>query len=109
MKGVRHGSIVPPKIIINSVTLSETRDEIDEQLSTLRREGLVGKDNPISVVVDGKTLTFALDPSLKKDFLDLCCRHGFAGHSSRDLKSTFCSSNISGQNTGLTLVKLTVI
>ena len=66
-----------PKIIINSVTLSETRDEIDEQLSTLRREGLVGKDNPISVVVDGKTLTFALDPSLKKDFLDLCCRHGF--------------------------------
>ena len=64
-----------PKIIINSVTLGETRDEITEQLVNFRREGLVGKDNPVSVVIDGKTLTFALDPSLKKDFLELCCRY----------------------------------
>ena len=78
------------------MTLSETRDEIDEQLSTLRREGLVGKDNPISVVIDGKTLTFALDPSLKKDFLDLCCRHGLL------ILSEHFSSNVSSpQGPGL--------
>ena len=62
-----------PKIIINSMTLSETRDEITEQLVEFQKAGVVGKDNPVSVIIDGKTLTFALDPSLKQDFLELCC------------------------------------
>ena len=62
-----------PIIIINSSTLDETRTEITEQLENFRAENAVGKDNDVAIVVDGKTLTFALDDSLRKDFLDLCC------------------------------------
>ncbi len=62
-----------PVIIINSTTLDDTRAEIFEQLEKFRSEDAVGKDNEVGVVVDGKTLTFALDHSLRKDFLDLCC------------------------------------
>ena len=66
-----------PIIIINSSTLDETREEITEQLNKFRQEDVVGQDNDVAVVVDGKTLTFALDHSLRQDFLDLCCRWGF--------------------------------
>ena len=62
-----------PIIIINTTTLDDTRLEITEQLNNFRNEGAVGKDNAVAVVVDGKTLAFALDHSLRKDFLDLCC------------------------------------
>ncbi len=61
-----------PVIIINSSTLDGTRAEILERLEGFRYEGAVGKDNEVGVVVDGKTLTFALDHSLRQDFLDLC-------------------------------------
>lgn len=62
-----------PKIILNTTNLDETRTEINEQLANFRLEGLVGKTNPVAVIIDGKTLSFALDHSLRKDFLDLCC------------------------------------
>ena len=62
-----------PLVLSRLAKVISTRDEITEQLVNFQREGLVGKDNPVSVIIDGKSLTFALDPSLKKDFLELCC------------------------------------
>ena len=62
-----------PLIIINANSLDEAREEITENLETFRREGLLGKDNECAVIVDGTTLDFVLDHSLRKDFLDLCC------------------------------------
>jgi phospholipid-transporting ATPase len=61
-----------PILIINSDTLDETREEIRQHLDGLRQEGAIGQDNAVAIVVDGRTLTFALDHSLRSDFLDLC-------------------------------------
>jgi len=61
-----------PILIINSDTLDETREEIRQHLDSLRQDDAVGRDNEVAVVVDGRTLTFALDHSLRRDFLDLC-------------------------------------
>jgi len=61
-----------PILIINSDTLDETREEIRQHLDGFRQEDAIGQDNAVAIVVDGRTLTFALDHSLRSDFLDLC-------------------------------------
>ncbi|CAH1113541.1 unnamed protein product [Psylliodes chrysocephalus] len=57
-------------IILNDDSLDATRESI------LRNcEGIgdnLGKQNEIAVIVDGKTLTYALSCELRKDFLRLC-------------------------------------
>ncbi len=62
-----------PVIILNASSLDGTREEVRAQLEAFRGQGVVGRDNEVGIVVDGKTLTYALDHSLRKDFLDLCC------------------------------------
>merc|ERR1719367_2012875 len=38
----------------------------------LRKENLVGRDNDITLIVDGKSLNYTLRPDIRKDFIDLC-------------------------------------
>eukprot|EP00092_Neocalanus_flemingeri_P094212 GFUD01119777.1.p1 GENE.GFUD01119777.1~~GFUD01119777.1.p1 ORF type:complete len:1194 (-),score=278.48 GFUD01119777.1:164-3745(-) len=62
--------------IINSRSPEEAREEIQEQLKELKKDGLVGKSNDITLVTDGKSLNYTLLPDMRKDFIDLCtsCR-----------------------------------
>ena len=59
-------------MIINSSSLDEATQEIRALLGPLKEEKLVGKDNELTLVVDGKSLEFTLKPELKNDFIDLC-------------------------------------
>ena len=59
-------------MIINSSSLEEATQEIRALLGPLKEEKLVGKDNELTLVVDGKSLEFTLKPELKNDFIDLC-------------------------------------
>jgi phospholipid-transporting ATPase len=62
-----------PIIVLNTKSLDQTRAEITEHANLLRRDHRLGVENDVAIVVDGKSLTFALDHSLRKDFLELCC------------------------------------
>ena len=59
-------------MIINSSSLEEATQEIRELLTPLKEDKLVGKDNELTLVVDGKSLEFTLKPELRSDFIDLC-------------------------------------
>merc|ERR550519_2069099 len=59
-------------MIINSSSLEEAKQEIKALLDPLKDEKLIGKDNELTLVVDGKSLEFTLEPELKNDFIDLC-------------------------------------
>merc|ERR1719427_111022 len=58
--------------IINSNSPEEAKEEIQEQLNELRKDGLVGKSNDITLVTDGKSLNHTLLPEMRKEFIDLC-------------------------------------
>jgi len=58
--------------IINATNAEEARDEIQEQLKELRKDNLVGNNNDITLVTDGKSLNYTLLPDIRKDFIDLC-------------------------------------
>merc|ERR1719312_66659 len=58
--------------IINSTSPEDAKEDISEQLETLRKDNLIGKDNNITIVVDGKSLNYLLLPDQRKDFIDLC-------------------------------------
>lgn len=68
-------------ILINTESLEETKNEVRTQLKRLIGASEVEVSNA-SLVVDGPSLTFALDEELKPDFIDLlkrcrsviCCR-----------------------------------
>jgi len=59
-------------IVVNSSSLEEAKNDIKEPLDRLRDDKLVGKDNDLTLVVDGKSLEYTLTPELQKDFIDLC-------------------------------------
>ena len=63
-------------LIINATNEEEAKNEVTEQLGELQKAGIVGKDNNITLVTDGKSLQFTLLPEFRKDFIDLCtsCR-----------------------------------
>ena len=50
--------------------LQGTRECISRQ--TLEFGDNLGKQNEIALIIDGKTLKYAMGCDLKKDFLDLC-------------------------------------
>merc|ERR1719225_460277 len=59
-------------MIINSSSLEDAKQEIKALLDPLKDNKLIGKDNELTLVVDGKSLEFTLKPELKNDFIDLC-------------------------------------
>ncbi|XP_072040968.1 probable phospholipid-transporting ATPase IA isoform X3 [Amphiura filiformis] len=69
-----------PLVIINEQSHDDCRETLRRHIETFGDQ--LGKQNDVGLVVDGKTLKFALEFDLRKDFLDLavsckaviCCR-----------------------------------
>jgi phospholipid-transporting ATPase len=70
-------------LIVNEETASATRDNIQKKLDAIRTQGDgTIETETLALVIDGKSLTYALEPDLEKMFLDLavmckaviCCR-----------------------------------
>lgn len=70
-------------LIVNEETAAATRDNIQKKLDAIRTQGdaTIALDT-LALVIDGKSLTYALEKDLEKNFLDLavmckaviCCR-----------------------------------
>ncbi|KAH6664992.1 P-type ATPase-like protein [Halenospora varia] len=70
-------------LIVNEETAAMTRDNIQKKLDAIRNQGdgTFAQDT-LALVIDGKSLTYALEKDLEKNFLDLavmckaviCCR-----------------------------------
>ncbi|EFX04686.1 phospholipid-transporting ATPase [Grosmannia clavigera kw1407] len=71
-------------LIVNEETAAATRDNLQKKLDAIRNqgEGLTMELENLALVIDGKSLTFALEKEMDKLFLDLaimckaviCCR-----------------------------------
>ena len=70
-------------LMINEDTSQATRDNISKKLTAIRSQSASGADlETLALVIDGKSLTFALEKDMEKMFLDLavvckaviCCR-----------------------------------
>ncbi|XP_071524066.1 probable phospholipid-transporting ATPase IA [Panulirus ornatus] len=59
-----------PLIILNTESLDETRDAINRHVVEFGEQ--LKRENEAALIIDGKTLIYALTPDLRKDFLDLC-------------------------------------
>lgn len=70
-------------LIVNEDNAQATRDNITKKLSAIRSQSSGGAElETLALIIDGKSLTFALEKGLDKEFLDLailckaviCCR-----------------------------------
>lgn len=70
-------------VIVNEETFEDTKDNIQKKLDAIRGQRVGSTEMELmALVIDGKSLGFALDRNLEKDFLDLavmcksviCCR-----------------------------------
>jgi phospholipid-transporting ATPase len=70
-------------LIVNEESAAATRDNIQKKLDAIRTQGDGNIENEtLALVIDGKSLTYALEKELEKNFLDLavmckaviCCR-----------------------------------
>lgn len=70
-------------LIVNEETAAATRDNIQKKLDAIRTQGDGTIENEtLALIIDGKSLTYALEPELDKLFLELavmckaviCCR-----------------------------------
>ncbi|KAI0752977.1 phospholipid-translocating P-type ATPase [Daedaleopsis nitida] len=69
-------------VIVNEETAHETQDFITKRLSALKNQRSTGDQEDLALVIDGKSLTFALEKEISKAFLELailckaviCCR-----------------------------------
>ncbi|XP_066951686.1 probable phospholipid-transporting ATPase IA isoform X4 [Macrobrachium rosenbergii] len=59
-----------PLIILNTESLDETREAINRHVVEFGEQ--LKRENEAALIIDGKTLIYALTPDLRKDFLDLC-------------------------------------
>ncbi|XP_071847551.1 probable phospholipid-transporting ATPase IA isoform X3 [Apostichopus japonicus] len=69
-----------PLVILNEDNMKDTVENLQRQIDEFGDD--INNENYVGLVIDGKTLQFALDPSVKTDFLTLarscksviCCR-----------------------------------
>ncbi|KAF5345280.1 hypothetical protein D9758_008433 [Tetrapyrgos nigripes] len=69
-------------VIVNEETAHETEDFITKRLSAIKNQRSTGDVEDLALVIDGKSLTYALEKSISKTFLELaimckaviCCR-----------------------------------
>ncbi|XP_049956962.1 phospholipid-transporting ATPase IA isoform X5 [Schistocerca serialis cubense] len=66
-KLIVHGT---PLLILNEDSLDSTRETIARHSSEFGDQ--LGKSNDVALVIDGKTLKYALSCDVRRDFLDLC-------------------------------------
>jgi phospholipid-transporting ATPase len=69
-------------LIINEESAEATRDNLQKKLEAVKSQIASGDAEPLALVIDGRSLTFALEKDMEKLFLDLavickavvCCR-----------------------------------
>ncbi|KAM5531114.1 hypothetical protein V8D89_015228 [Ganoderma adspersum] len=69
-------------VIVNEETAHETQDFITKRLSAIKSQRSTGDQEDLALIIDGKSLTFALEKEISKAFLELailckaviCCR-----------------------------------
>lgn len=69
-------------LIINEDNATDTRNNLQKKLDAVRNQAKSGEHEVMALVIDGKSLTFALEKDMEKLFLDLavmckavvCCR-----------------------------------
>lgn len=69
-------------LIINEENSTTTKDSIQKKLDAVRSQAASGESDTLALVIDGKSLTFALEKDMERLFLDLalmcksvvCCR-----------------------------------
>ncbi|KAG6381872.1 Ca-transporting ATPase [Boletus reticuloceps] len=69
-------------VIVNEETAHETAEFIEKRLGAIRNQRSSGEVEDLALIIDGKSLTFALDKEVSKSFLELallckaviCCR-----------------------------------
>ncbi|XP_069948303.1 probable phospholipid-transporting ATPase IA isoform X8 [Cherax quadricarinatus] len=59
-----------PLLILNTESLDETREAVNRHVVEFGEH--LKRENEAALIIDGKTLMYALTPDLRKDFLDLC-------------------------------------
>lgn len=58
-------------LIVNEETAQATRDNISKKLEALQSQGASGEIEALALIIDGRSLTFALEKDMEKLFLDL--------------------------------------
>lgn len=58
-------------LIVNEDSAQATRDNIAKKLQALQSQGAAGEVETLALVIDGRSLTFALEKDMEKMFLDL--------------------------------------
>jgi phospholipid-transporting ATPase len=58
-------------LIINEETAEATRDNLQKKLEAVKSQIASGDSEPLALVIDGRSLTFALEKDMEKLFLDL--------------------------------------
>ncbi|KIX03784.1 uncharacterized protein Z518_07337 [Rhinocladiella mackenziei CBS 650.93] len=69
-------------LIINEENATATRDSLQKKLDAVRNQAASGENDTLALIIDGKSLLFALEKDMEKLFLDLavmckaviCCR-----------------------------------
>ncbi|KAJ5770566.1 uncharacterized protein N7511_002617 [Penicillium nucicola] len=69
-------------LIINEESAEATRDNLQKKLDAVKSQIASGDAEPLALIIDGRSLTFALEKDMEKLFLDLavickavvCCR-----------------------------------
>ncbi|KAH0831015.1 Ca-transporting ATPase [Lanmaoa asiatica] len=69
-------------VIVNEVTAHETAEFISKRLNAIKNQRSSGEQEDLALIIDGKSLTFALEKEVSKSFLELallckaviCCR-----------------------------------
>jgi phospholipid-transporting ATPase len=69
-------------LIVNEENSSATRENLQKKYDAVRNQAASGEQDVLALVIDGKSLTFALEKDMEKLFLDLavmckavvCCR-----------------------------------
>ncbi|EMD33044.1 aminophospholipid-transporting P-type ATPase [Gelatoporia subvermispora B] len=71
-------------VIVNEETSHETHDFINKRLIAIKSQRSTGELEDLALIIDGKSLTFALEKEISKTFLELaimckaviCCKSG---------------------------------
>lgn len=58
-------------LIVNEETAQATRDNLEKKLEAVRSQGASGEIEALALIIDGRSLTFALEKDMEKLFLDL--------------------------------------
>jgi phospholipid-transporting ATPase len=58
-------------LIINEESSEATRDNLQKKLDAVKSQIAFGDAEPLALVIDGRSLTFALEKEMEKLFLDL--------------------------------------